>query len=68
MATYTRNQRRRKLFIEQKLMGLGLIAISVFLIWFASLGQTIEDQDCTAVLLTLPLGLVLLFSKKIWIV
>lgn len=68
MATYTRNQRRRKLFIRQRLMGLGLIAISVFLICFAFVGQTMKEHDCTAILLTFPLGLVLLFGKKNWIV
>ncbi len=68
MATYTRNQRRRKLLIEQRLMGLGLIAISVLIYVLALTGTTIEDRDGTALLFTLPLGLLLLFSKKIWIV
>ena len=62
-----RDQRRRK-FIEQKLMGLGIIAISVVLICIASTGTTVEERDVTAVLLTLPLGLLMLFSKEIIIV
>ncbi len=68
MATYTRNQRRRKMLIEQKLMGLALIAISILIFILASTGKTFEDRDCTAIFITMPLGLLLLFSKKILIV
>lgn len=68
MATYTRNQRRRKMLIEQRLMGAGLIVISILIFIFASTGKTFEDRDCTAIFITLPLGLLLLLSKKILIV
>jgi len=54
---------RKKLFI-QKLYGLALIAMSVLLIWIASNGTTVEERNATAVLLTAPMGLYLLFTKK----
>lgn len=63
-----RNQYRRKMLIKQRLMGLGLIAISAAIVWIASTGTTVEERDCTAILLTLPMGLAMLFSKSILIV
>lgn len=60
----TRNQRRRKV-VEQKLMGLALIAICALMVWFASTGITPEEKDCTAVLLIAPIGFYMLFSKQI---
>lgn len=68
MTSYTRNQLRRRMLIQQRFMGLGLILISGFVILFASTGTTPVDQDCTAIFFTLPLGLWLLFSRKILIV
>lgn len=62
-----RDQRRRK-FIEQRLMGLGMIFISIVIICIAANGKTVEEKDATAVLLTLPMGLAMLFSKNIVIV
>lgn len=59
----TRNQRRRKV-VEQKLMGIALIAICALMFWLASTGVTPEEKDCTAVLLIAPIGLYL-FSKQI---
>lgn len=64
MASYTRNQRRRRKFIEQRLMGVAMIAITIFFVWMCSS----TNEDCAAALLTGPMGLILLFSKKIWIV
>lgn len=61
------NHRRRK-FIQQKIMGFCLILMSAAIIWMASKGTTIEERDCTAVFITLPMGLMLLFSKSIMIV
>lgn len=52
-----------ELFV-QKLLGLALIIISVFCIVMASYGVTPEDKDLTVVLLILPLGIGMLFSKK----
>lgn len=60
----TRNQRRRKV-VEQKLMGIALIAICALMFWLASTGVTPEEKDCTAVLLIAPIGLYMLFSKQI---
>ena len=68
MASYTRNQLRRRMLIQQRFMGLSLILISGFVIWFASAGTTPVDRDCTAIFFPLPLGLWLLFSRKILIV
>lgn len=68
MASYTRNQLRRKMMMQQRFMGLAMILISGIVLWLASTGTNPVDQDCTAIFFTLPLGLWLLFSKKILIV
>lgn len=68
MASYTRNQLRCRMMIQQRFMGLGLILISGFILWLASAGTTPVDRDCTVIFFTLPLGLWLLFSRKILIV
>ena len=57
----------RKTLIKQKLMGFVLIAISVLILVVASNGRTIEKQDSTVFLFLFPLGIALLFSKKILI-
>lgn len=44
-------------FLQQKLMGLGMIAISIIF-------PLINDGDATASLLTLPLGIWMLFSRE----
>lgn len=59
----TRNQRRRRLLIQQKLMGLAMIVLTVLFVWLCSTTK----EDCAAALLTGPLGLVMLFSKDIMI-
>lgn len=61
----TRNQRRRKLFARQTLMGVVLLLITIGVFWMASTGTTFEDKDCTAALITLPFGLYLLFTRHI---
>ena len=68
MASYTRNQLRRKMLMQQRFMGLAMILISGLILWLASTGTNPVDQDCTAIFFTLPLGPWLLFSKKILIV
>lgn len=68
MASYTRNQLRRKMMMQQRFLGLAMILISGLIYWLASTGTTPVDQDCTAIFFTLPLGLWLLFSRKILIV
>lgn len=67
MGVYTRNQWRRKLLVEQRLMGVGLLAISAIVLAFAITATRVEDKDCTILFVTLPLGFTLLFSKRIWI-
>ena len=63
-AQMTRNERRyyRKKIIEQRLMGLGVLACCALVLWMCSTGVTVE-----AVVLLAPLGLWLLFSKQILI-
>ena len=48
----------------QKLLGLALVIISVFCIVMAGYGVTPEEKDLTVVLLILPLGIGMLFSKE----
>lgn len=48
---------------KQRLMGLALVVISVFMLLLASTGETMEDRDATAVLLTLPLGIYMMVTK-----
>lgn len=43
-----------KKMTKQRLMGLALVAISAAILWLASTGETVEDRDATAVLITLP--------------
>ena len=51
--------------MEQKLMGLALLAVCCFVLWLCSTGMTPEDQDATVVVLLAPLGLWMLFTKEI---
>ena len=44
-------------FLKQKMMGVALIIISILI-------PIISDGDATAILITLPLGLFLLFTKE----
>ena len=54
-----------KKLIKQKLLGIASLAASVAIILMAMSGKTAADQDATAVLVTLPMGLLLLCSKEI---
>jgi len=49
---------------KQRLMGLTLVVISVLMLLLASTGETLEDRDATAVLLTLPLGVYMMVTKQ----
>lgn len=63
----TRNERamyRRKM-IEQRLMGLGMLAICVFIVAMALTGTTIKDRDVTPVILLAPLSIWLLSTRKV---
>ncbi|OUN25959.1 hypothetical protein B5G37_01655 [Pseudoflavonifractor sp. An85] len=53
----------RRLYIQQRAMGLCLLAISSLMLWLASSGTTPEQRDATALLFTIPLGLYLLTTK-----
>lgn len=55
---------RPKLVI-QKLMGFVLLVICGLMVLMAYHGQTVEDKDCTAVVLLAPLAFYLLFAKEI---
>lgn len=61
----TRNQLRRRKLIEQRIMGLFLLAVCVLNIIFACNGKTMEDKDCTPILLFAPMGFYLLFTKDV---
>lgn len=65
----TRNERKRyrKKLLEQKLLGILMLACCVVALVLCSTGTTIEDRDCTAVVLLAPLGLWMIFSKRILI-
>lgn len=59
-------QKRKALFL-QKLCGLGLLVLSALILWLITSldSASMRDKDGTAVILiTIPLGLYLLFSKK----
>lgn len=60
----TRNQLRLRKMAEQKLMGIVMLVISAVFLWMCST----SNEDCGAVLILAPLGLLLLFSRKILIV
>lgn len=63
----TRDPILRKKLIQQKAMGLALIALAVLLCYIASTGVSIEDRDITPVILFAPMGLWLLFTNKVHI-
>ena len=48
---------------KQRLMGLGMVAISFAILALASTGKTPEDRDATAILFTLPLGVYMMVTK-----
>lgn len=60
----TRNEKRRRKLLEQKLMGFAMLIVSALFLWMV-LGT---GEDAGALLVIVPLGLLLLFSKEIMIV
>ncbi len=66
MRRKTREQRRR-LMRKQKLYGLFFVLLSIVICLVCSTGKTLEDRDATMVLLLLPFGLYLIFTKEICI-
>lgn len=65
MRQKTREQ-RRKLMRKQKLYGF-FVLLSIFVVIMCMTGKTAEDRDATAIVLLLPFGLYLIFTKKICI-
>lgn len=66
MRRKTREQ-RRKLMRKQKLYGLFFVILSIVICISCASGNTVEDRDATVVLLFLPFGLYLIFTKQICI-
>lgn len=52
--------KRFKYFLKQKAMGLLMLVISVVAVWPL-------EGDCTHMILTVPIGLILLLSKEMLI-
>lgn len=52
---------RRRHYIKQKLCGAALLIVTIFAVWML-------DGDATIALVTVPLGLLCLFSKEMLIV
>jgi hypothetical protein len=50
-------------FIVNKLIGIALIIISLWIIAFAQTGTTLAERDITPLIITIPLAIVFLFSK-----
>lgn len=48
---------------KQRLMGVGLVLLSWLMLYLCLTGGP-GDQDATAVLLTLPLGLYMVFTEE----
>lgn len=48
---------------KQRLMGVLLVALSWAMLLIAGTGQTVEDQDASAAMLTLPLGLYMIYTE-----
>jgi drug/metabolite transporter (DMT)-like permease len=53
-----------KKMTEQRLIGLALIVICIFIIAFANQGTNEKDQDGTAILFLLPLGIYAVVTKE----
>ncbi len=49
---------------KQRVIGFALVFISWIMLVIAATGETPEEQDATAVLFTLPLGLCMMLSDN----
>lgn len=56
---------QRRLYRQQRAMGMCLLLVSIPLLWLACSGSTPAERDCTGLLLTVPLGLYLLTTKQL---
>lgn len=54
-----RERRRRLYFLKQKVIGVFMLVLTIFAV-------KLLDGDATIALLTVPLGLILIFSKEKW--
>lgn len=59
---------RQKKMIMQRLLGIGMLLMSILIFIAASHAQVRGDLDGTPLFITVPLGLILLFSKDCCIV
>lgn len=48
---------------KQRIMGAALVLLSILVLFWAATGKSPEWQDGTVVLLILPLGLYMMFTK-----
>lgn len=64
---HNKSARTRKL-LYQKLLGLVLFLISLAFILVNASNASIADRDATAALLLIPLGLYLLFTRKVYLI
>ncbi len=60
-------RRSRQLFI-QKLVGVGLLLLSLLIVLAALSGTNDADRDVTPILLLAPLGVFLVFTKRIYLI
>lgn len=60
-------RRSRQLFI-QKLVGVGLLLLSLLIVLAALSGTNDADRDATPILLLAPLGVFLVFTKRIYLI
>lgn len=56
----THRQKRREYFRLQKLVGLAVIIFALIVTW---LGVVIDATECGAILLAIPAGLWMIFTK-----
>ena len=62
-----RSKTRSQVMLQQRLMGLLLVVLSMVMLIVCAHGTTIEDRDGTGALMVLPMGLYLIFTKNICI-
>lgn len=61
----TRNQRRQKKLVQQRISGALLLILSIAAVAITAGSNNAMDHDYTALLLVIPLGLYLLFTKQV---
>lgn len=55
----------KKKLRQQKLLGFLLLILCAIMVFITAHGETIADRDGTAVFLLAPLGLYMIFTKKV---